>query len=44
MKFIVLHSSLIAAVVFFYMVTKELHRNARVQFCNKSNGLLYYPD
>lgn len=44
MRYLILNSSVVAAVVFFWMVRKEIHRELDVLVINKNKQDRYYPD
>lgn len=44
MKHFILNSSVVAAVIFFWMVRKEIHRELDVLAISKNKPSRYYPD
>ncbi|WP_278252618.1 hypothetical protein [Candidatus Enterococcus moelleringii] len=44
MKHLILNSSLLAAMFFFWMVRKEIHRDLDIRAIDKSKKNSYYPD
>lgn len=44
MKHLILNSSVVTAVIFFWMVRKEIHRELDVLAINKNKQNRYYPD